>query len=149
MTLILGVSEIYLTCLPVDPTSGYTFVLCSYNCGYETANHDMRNFVLVTATCTGQNGNTKAGNGIRKLKRGIAIEMFVEEYLVEAVGSLEEYQLLDRDGTWIAIQRTEGAVYTWTFTPYPEDDLIAAVSHLTRAELLRDLKELLPLKALE
>jgi hypothetical protein len=107
----------------------------------------MRNFVLVTATCSEQGGTTKAGSGIRKLKRGIALEQFITTHMTEL--HIVGYQLLERDGTWTTIHRAETAVFTWTFTSYPEPELIDAVSHLTRDELLRDLKELLPLRAAE
>lgn len=115
----------------------------------------MRNYVLVSATCTEHNSVTRAGNGIRKLKRGIALELFVTEYLQTLLAECDElhqftrFELLERDGTWTAIRHVKGAVFTWTFTEYPEGELITAVSHLTRDELLRDLKELLPLKAMQ
>lgn len=108
----------------------------------------MRNFVLVTATHTEQGGTAKTASGMRKLKRGLALEQFVTAYL-EEVRVLADCQLLERGGIWTAIRRHENAVFTWTFSSYPETELMDAVSHLTRDELLRDLKELLPLRAAE
>lgn len=103
----------------------------------------MRNFVLVTATATDRVGSTTTGNGIVKLKRGTQLQELVASYLSTIV---KDYQLLERDGALVAIQNTDEKVFTWTFTVYREDDLFTAVSHLTREELWRDLKELLPLK---
>jgi hypothetical protein len=106
-----------------------------------------RRFVLVTATCTEQNAPTKNSAGIRKLKRGFAFDEFVAEYLKPWTDSLQE--LLIRETTTTAIARVDGQLLTWSFTEYPEEELISAVSHLTREELLRDLKELLPLKEMK
>lgn len=104
----------------------------------------MRNFVLVTATATSRAATTE-GTGIKKLKRGVALEQFVCQYLT-GITELAECELLERAGAWTAIRRTTESVFTWTFTAYPEDELFTAVAHLTKDELLRDLKELLPLK---
>ena len=108
----------------------------------------MRNFVLVTATASDRVGKTTTGSGIKKLKRGIALEQFAVAYL-ETVFSIKTvpWEFLERDKSWVAIRTLPDMVYTWTFTQYSEDDPFSAVSHLTKEELLRDLKELLPLKA--
>jgi hypothetical protein len=109
----------------------------------------MRNFVLVTATRTEPDKTPVTGSGIRKLKRGVGMATFIREYL-ESVGvHHDDTDMLLRDGTWTVLLRTPGAAFSWNLTEYPEGDLITAVSHLTRDELLRDLKELLPLKAME
>lgn len=103
----------------------------------------MRNFVLVTATATDRRWYITTGNGITKLKRGMTLKDMATSYLSKITG---DYELLERDDSIVAIQHTEEKVFTWTFTVYREDDLFTAVSHLTREELWRDLKELLPLK---
>lgn len=105
----------------------------------------MRNFVLVTATRAEPDKTPVVGSGIRKLKRGVSLPQFISEYLGAACpGNVD---ILKRDGTYTAVSRAEGAAYSWSFTEYPEDELLTAVANLTREELLRDLKELLPLKA--
>lgn len=109
----------------------------------------MRNFVLVTATHTEQDRITSTGSGIRKLKRGVEMAPFIREYLNSVGVHHDDTDMHLRDGTWTVLLRTPGVVFTWNFTAYPEGDLLTAVAHLTRDELLRDLKELLPLKAME
>lgn len=106
----------------------------------------MRNFVLVTAARTESDKTPVMGSGIRKLKRGTPISQFITDYLV-SVGATDDTQILKRDNTYTAVLRADGVVHSWSFTEYPENDLLTAVSNLTREELLRDIKELLPLKA--
>jgi hypothetical protein len=107
----------------------------------------MRNFVLVTATASDRVGKTTTGSGIKKLKRGVALEQFATAYLETVFDTKTPWEFLERDKSWVAIRTLPDMVYTWTFTQYSEDDLFSAVAHLTKEELLRDLKELLPLKA--
>jgi hypothetical protein len=107
----------------------------------------MRNFVLVTATASDRMGKTTSGSGIKKLKRGLALEQFATAYLSTVFDTSTYWEFLERDKSWVAIRTLPDMVYTWTFTQYPEPELLSAVSHLTRDELFRDLKELLPLKA--
>lgn len=103
----------------------------------------MRNFVLVTATSS--TGPVPAGSGIRKLKRGVQLRDFVSTYIEEA--KIGEHKIYGRGDTITVVATVEITLLSWSFTVFPEDELLAAVSHLTKAELLRDLKELLPLKA--
>jgi hypothetical protein len=106
----------------------------------------MRQFVLVTAVHTGS--TTTSGSGIRKLKRGNDFREFVVTHLeTEAALKTGEYSLYERGSSYTASFVNGAGTFTFVFTLYPEDDLLTAVSHLTKEELLRDLKELLPLKA--
>lgn len=104
----------------------------------------MRNFVLVTATRS--TGPVATGSGIRKLKRGVQLRDFVDTYIREEA-KLSLYKTYDRDDTITVVATADGSSLSWNFTTFPEDELLSAVSHLTKEELLRDLKELLPLKA--
>jgi hypothetical protein len=108
----------------------------------------MRRFVLVTAVTAEPSGDVTA-SGIRKLKRGVTLLGFMHKYL-ETVKNDDAPSTLyyDREGTIVATRHGSKKVSTWNFTEYPETEIISAVSHLTREELLRDLKELLPLKEL-
>ena len=108
----------------------------------------MRNFVLVTATCTKQNGNTTQGAGLKKLKRGVTLDAFAHDHMA-SIGVLLRaggVHVFERDTTLTVINRTKDAVITYSFTSFPEEELFTAVAHLTKDELMRDLKELLPLK---
>lgn len=107
----------------------------------------MRNFVLVTATRTEQDKTPVMGSGIRKLKRGNEMAPFIREYLNSCGVHHDDTDIHLRDGTWTVLLRTPGVVFSWSFTVYPESELLTAVANLSREELLRDLKELLPLKA--
>ena len=102
----------------------------------------MRKFVLVTAT-QDRIGISQSSAGICKLKRGIKIEQFISEYLLK-LGIAGD--VLQRGNTCTVIKKQDEICFTWGFTEYPESELLHAVSHLTREELLRDLKELLPLR---
>lgn len=110
-----------------------------------------RRFVLVTATKIEPNQIPAGGNGIRKLKRGLSLKDFMDTYLAQ-FSTVGQINILRREHSF-AVKLHEPSVehptriFTWTFTEYPEDELLTAVAHLTREELLRDLKELLPLKA--
>lgn len=105
-----------------------------------------RRFVLVTvALSTGT--RDQAAAGIRKLKRGVSLPQFITDYLGALEIEVDEQHILKRDDTYTVIKAADGAVSTWNFTEFSEDDLFHAVSHLSKDELLRDLKELLPLKA--
>jgi hypothetical protein len=104
----------------------------------------MRRFVLVTATRTTPGTSPKQGSGIKKLKRGVTLMDFAVQY-IEPLGHVDLY---NRDGMITVIKNEpDVAVTTWTFTEYEEDDLLTAVANVSREELLRDLKEILPLKA--
>lgn len=109
----------------------------------------MRNFVLVTATRTEPDKTPVTGSGIRKLKRGNEMAPFIRDYLNSFGVHHDDTDIHLRDGTWTVLLRSPGVVFSWNFTVYPEDELLTAVSNLTRDELLRDLKELLPLKAMQ
>lgn len=108
-----------------------------------------RKFVLVTAAHVTGNNVTEAA-GIRKLKRGSTLLDFVNEYLAQ-FDSLKNVEtvVLIRDGAYAVTSKDKAIkeLVTWNFTLYEEDELLTAVGHLKREELLRDLKELLPLKA--
>jgi hypothetical protein len=108
----------------------------------------MKKFVLVTATTTDQSGEI-AASGIKKLKRGLTLHDFIPEYLKQQNIDLTGVEFLTRESTEVAIRRVPGKSTTcWCFTEFPETDIISAVKNLTRAELKRDLQELLPLKEL-
>ena len=117
-----------------------------------------RKFVLVTATYTNEAWRDVTAAGIRRLKRGVSIKQFITDFLVERGLDESEVLTLQRDDTYTVLhvdrtleQNDEGPVRGCTslnFTEYDEDDLFSAVAHLSREELLRDLKELLPLKGL-
>lgn len=104
----------------------------------------MRRFLLVRATSSSPGNGDVSHSGIKKLKRGVSLDEFISEYLSQFnLAEKEEYM---RGPTKVVILRQESNILQWAFTEYSEDDLLHAVSHLTREELLRDLKELLPLK---
>lgn len=102
-----------------------------------------RRFVLVTASYV-QNGRALTASGIRKLKRGVSLPQFIEGYLTSVGTSVDDVQIFRREDTYTV----SDAIHSWNFTEFPEDELFSAVSHLTKDELLRDLHELLPLKAM-
>lgn len=103
-----------------------------------------RRFVLVTAT-QAQRGLTESTcSGIRKLKRGVSLTEFMSGYLEQF--NLQNPESFMRGESLVIIAREIDKVMTWSFTEYPELELLTAVRHLSREELLRDLKELLPLK---
>lgn len=113
----------------------------------------MRFFVLVTAIYSAPESNdlaslwrTKSSSGIKKLKRGTELCAFIADYLSQF--QLENQEQFTRGDTHVVISRDTNKIMQWSFTMYKEKDLLHAVSHLTREELLRDLKELLPLKEL-
>ena len=104
----------------------------------------MRRFVLVTATNSNPGRTDTVSAGIRKLKRGVDLAAFKAEYLSQfEIPNREEFV---RGDTHVVISRSDGNVLQWAFTEYKEGDLLHAVRHLSREELLRGLKELLPLK---
>ena len=104
----------------------------------------MRTFVLVTATKGSREAADRSSAGIRKLKRGLKLDDFIVGYLDPfKLGDVEHFV---RANTHMVISRTDGMVLTWGFTGYSENDLLSAVKHLSKDELLRDLKELLPLR---
>jgi hypothetical protein len=70
---------------------------------------------------------------------------FVSTYIREEA-KLDLRQVYDRDDTITVVTTIDGASCSWSFTVFPEDELLTAVSHLSKEELLRDLKELLPLR---
>lgn len=107
----------------------------------------MRRFVLVTATHSEVGRNDWTCSGIKKLKRGTSLAEFMDEYLAQF--TVENKEQFVRGETHVVISREQSRVMQWAFTEYKEDDLLRAVSHLTREELLRDLQELLPLKELK
>lgn len=105
----------------------------------------MKRFVLVTAlVCTPGLPDVKA-SGIKKLKREAELATFVDEYL-HSIGVQNFESILREDSIAVIKPSEDGDVYTWHFAEYQEDELFTAVAHLTRDELLRDLKILLPLK---
>lgn len=108
----------------------------------------MRRFVLVTATHSSPDSTDWTCSGIKKLKRGVPLEEFMQGYLMQFPFP-ENVESFTRGGTRVVIHRQPNKVMQWAFTEYKEEDLLHAVSHLTREELLRDLKELLPLKELQ
>jgi hypothetical protein len=101
-----------------------------------------RKFVLVTATSDSAGLPGTSCAGIKKLKRGVTLEDFVQEY----TAGLEVQEITKREDTVTAFKRHPDKVLTWSFTEYHEDDLLRAVSHLTKDELIRDIQEILPLK---
>lgn len=103
-----------------------------------------RNFVLVTAARVTQSGSTSESAGIKKLKRGTSLVEFARAYF--QVLSKTGVELIERNNMITGIVLSEDTVSTWNFTQYPEIELLDAVRHLKREELLRDLGELLPLK---
>lgn len=108
----------------------------------------MRHYVLVTAH-RGTSATNSAGSGIRKLKRGTSLPEFILDYFSLVGKVIDESCILKRDGTYVVIITEPEEIFSWNFTEYAEPEIISAVSHLTREELLRDLKELLPLKAMQ
>ena len=102
-----------------------------------------RRFVLVTASVSNGWSKDQAAAGIKKLKRGVTLKEFVDEF-VRTVGA---DIIIPRDDSFTAIKRTD-RTYSWTFTEYHEDELFSAVAHLSKEEVLRDLNELLPLKGM-
>lgn len=111
----------------------------------------MKRFVLVSAVMSSPGKQDLKGSGIRKLKRGVALGDFVNGFFSDPAlaGIYESVHVFERGDTWTAVYSNDGAVYMWSFTPYVETDLRTAVKYLSRAELLRDLKELQPLKELK
>ena len=105
----------------------------------------MRRFVLVTAVKSQKGAVDISCAGIRKLKRGVTLPQFVLDYVAE-IGDTGPSEMLRRGDTYTLVAMKDDILYTWNFTMYEEEDLMRAVSNLTRDELLRDLKELLPLK---
>lgn len=107
----------------------------------------MRKFVLVTATKTKPGSPDIVAAGIKKLKRGTSMNEFIDAYFSEQTSSdIDLKNLLQRNSTFTLIKNAPEETKTWSFTEYAEDDLLHAVKHLTKEELLRDLRELLPLK---
>jgi hypothetical protein len=112
----------------------------------------MRNFILVNAL-RWKPGTVEVAeaNGIRKLKRGVTLDTFIANYLTEECELTDDMYVKynrgqDEEYVCVAQRTLDGVKAYWIFTLYPESELISAVSHLTKEELLRDLKELLPLK---
>lgn len=102
----------------------------------------MRSFVLVTAVNSGPGRGDVCSSGIRKLKRGLELSSFATEYISQF--NLSSYEEFTRGSTLVVLHKSDVDILQWTFTEYKEEDLLHAVRHLTREELLRDLKELLP-----
>lgn len=106
----------------------------------------MRRFVLVTVIKSTPGAEYESHSGIKKLKRGTTLH----EFAMTSISELHKAATFwNREGTYTATLRDGEAIFTYTYTEYPESDLMLAVSHLTRDELLRDVKELLPLRAAE
>ena len=105
----------------------------------------MKRFVLVTAVKSQQGCTDIACAGIRKLKHGVSLLQFVMDYIAE-IGAAGSSEFLQRGDTYTLVAMKDDILYTWNFTMYEEENLMRAVSNLSRDELLRDLKELLPLK---
>lgn len=119
-------------------------------------NFDMRKFILVTAAKSEAGKSDLHGAGIRKLKRGLTIQDFIHDFACKitdqdgkSILHNEDAHILERNGTYTLIYRGPNQVYMWSFTEYKDSDIKLAVSHLTRQELLRDLKELQPLEGLK
>lgn len=106
----------------------------------------MRRFVLVTVTRSTPGTEAETHSGIKKLKRGVTLHDFSMQSISELHKSATFW---NREGTYTAVIRDDDVIYTYLYTEYAEEDLMLAVSHLTRDELLRDVKELLPLRAAE
>lgn len=104
----------------------------------------MKRFVLVTAVVTATGASSTKASGIRKLKRGVLLTEFIQEHL-QSIG-VHQFETIDRDGSTVVMTTTGDSICSWYFTEYQETELFTAVAHLTRDELLRDLKELLPLR---
>lgn len=102
-----------------------------------------RKFILVTASCATK-GKIALASGMRKLKRGTTLAEFITAYLDSIGVRVSAEDILEREGTHVVTRDS----MSWNFTEYDEADLLTAVSHLSRDELLRDLKELLPLKGM-
>lgn len=105
----------------------------------------MRRFVLVTATYSAEGSTDSSSSGIKKLKRGVTLPEFAQGYMMQFPYE-ENREVFQRGETLVILGREPGRVMQWTFTEYKEEDLLHAVRHLTREEMLRDLKELLPLR---
>ena len=112
-----------------------------------------RHFVLVTASYV-ENGKARSASGIRKLKRGVGIAQFIVDYLKSVDVHHDDTDIHNRGGTYVVVLMAlpdgsrPAVAMSWNFTVFNEDELFSAVSHLTKDELLRDLHELLPLKAI-
>jgi hypothetical protein len=105
----------------------------------------MRRFVLIMRT-NAELGKTESSSSLRKLKQSMTIADFIEEHLALPLIQMTSHQSYMRSNSYFVIGRQNDAVITWSFTEYNEDNLLSAVSHLTKEELINDLKELLPLK---
>lgn len=105
-----------------------------------------RHFVLVTANAALTAGLVKSAAGIKKLKRGVSLHDFMQEY-ISKFNYNAETTILKRDDAYMVTRREPDRIFTWHFTEYDEVDILFAVRHLSRDELHRDLKELLPLRA--
>jgi hypothetical protein len=98
----------------------------------------------VTATHSAPGRSDSSCSGIKKLKRGVTLQEFTQGYMTQFPDdNLETFQ---RGDTIVVLARKPENVMQWAFTEYKEEDLLHAVRHLSREEMLRDLKELLPLK---
>ena len=116
----------------------------------------MRKFILVTAAKSEPGKSDVHGAGIKKLKRGLTIQDFIQEFAYgirdedgKSILHNEDAHVLERNGTYTLIYRTKTQVFMWSFTEYKDSEIKLAVSHLTKQELLRDLKELQPLEGLK
>lgn len=111
----------------------------------------MRKFVLVVATSlcmaggVGSTAPTKA-SGIKKLKPGVSLMEFVETFMKETLGD-RQYALTERDDSIFCVIESQDRLFTmsWHFCVYTDDDIMTAVSHLTKDELVRDLPNILPI----
>ncbi len=104
----------------------------------------MKRFILVTAVVCIPGDATNKASGIKKLRRGVDLHEFIKGYMLSL--GIHEFETLDRDQSTVVMKTAGEKLCSWYFTEYQESELFDTVAHLTREELLRDLKELLPLK---
>jgi hypothetical protein len=98
----------------------------------------MKNYVLVTAVRAVPGEKPVQAAGIKRLKRGTSIAQFICDFLPEACTI---YNRGDEIRTTYTAVNGNGCA--WSFTVFSKEELLTAVSHLTRDELLRDIGALL------
>jgi len=111
----------------------------------------MTRFVLVTAVKVDSLQREQSAAGIARLKRRVSLPQFIFDFMSARGMNDQNSALLKRDDAYTAVYPASGAadhvngLLNFTFTEYNEEDLLSAVAHLSKEELMRDLKELLPL----
>lgn len=102
-----------------------------------------KQLVLVVASTISPGKPSVTGAGIKVIKRGETLESFTQHYL-ESVNA-DDAELIIREKQILAKFSRDDAVFHWVFTLYEDSQLFEAVGNLTREELLRDMKDILPL----